>query len=253
MKYAIFSDVHANYEAMQAVLADAEQQGAQRYAFVGDIVGYGAEPRECIARLQDLLQHKRCICVAGNHDYAVAGTCRYEHYNVYARESINWTRQQLGKSELEFLAQLPLVNWMSMREYLGEDQLLTIVHANLVDPVEWGYILDIDEAYPNFKILSDQLCFIGHSHKPIIFLENQFVDWFIQDKIEMEKNTKYIINVGSVGQPRDGNPDACYVMFDDETNRIAVRRVVYDIPKAQEKIFRAGLPAVLAERLSIGK
>ena len=253
MKYAIFSDVHANYEALQAVLTDFNQQGVHRYVFVGDIVGYGAEPRECIASLQDLVRHKRCVCVAGNHDYAVAGINSYEHYNIYAQESIQWTQQQLKKTDMEFLAQLPLVERVPIRENSAQQQMFTIVHANLIDPAQWGYILDIDDAYPNFKILKDAFCFIGHSHKPIIFVEDQFIDWFIQDEMEMADTAKYIINIGSVGQPRDGNPDACYVIFDDESSRIEIRRVAYNISKTQEKIIRAGLPPILAERLSVGK
>ena len=260
MRYALFSDVHANYQAFQSILKDSEQERVQRYVFIGDIVGYGAEPKACIAQLRDLMKRRECISVAGNHDYAVAGTSSYEQYNVYAQESIEWTKKQLDEEEREFLIQLPLVRRVPLHEQHKEHgrisvatRTFTVVHANLVAPEQWGYILDIDDAHPSFMLMEDQLCFIGHSHKPLVFVENEFIDWFIEDKVEIQKDTKYIINIGSVGQPRDGNPDACYAILDDETHCVEIRRVAYDISKAQEKILNTTLPRILADRLSVGK
>ncbi|MDP2653135.1 MAG: metallophosphoesterase family protein [Candidatus Omnitrophota bacterium] len=269
MKYSIISDIHGNQEAFDAVLEDARRQGAEHFVFLGDIVGYGAEPGACIARLRELIRSPGCICVAGNHDYAVSGKSPRDQYNTYARESVEWTKKQLTSEECGFLDRLPLTERIPLAQGRPSGSPgrgtasggrpapdtggFRAVHANLVAPGEWGYILDIDDAHPNFLLLEEQVCFIGHSHKPLIFLEGDFIDWFQEDSFRLEPGVRYIINAGSVGQPRDGNPRASYAIFDDSALTVDIRRVEYDIPRAQQKIIKAGLPRMLADRLSIGK
>jgi len=244
MKYGLVSDIHANLEAFEAVLGALEQERVDRYVFVGDIVGYGAEPKRCLGILKNLVKDPGCVCVAGNHDSSVCGLSGSEYYNMYARQSIYWTQRQLDDDDMKFLKQLKLVE---------QEDHFTVVHANLMDPGSWGYVLDIDDAFPNFKLLDDPVCFIGHSHKPVVFTASEMVDRGMADKITIEKGKKYIINIGSVGQPRDGNPKACFGVYDQDAATIEIRRVAYDVATAQKKILDAGLPRFLAERLSLGK
>jgi len=244
MKYGLISDIHANVEAFSVVLGELKAEKVDRFIFLGDIVGYGANPHECLGMLQDLIKDPGCLYVAGNHDSSVCGLSGTENYNPYARESIFWTQHQLDAADMKFLSQMKLVE---------QEENFTIVHANLINPLGWGYIMDIDDAYPNFKLFDDQICFIGHSHKPVVFAANEIVDWYLKEKFPIEKKHKYIINVGSVGQPRDGNPKACYGIYDTTTSIIEIKRVSYDIEKAQKKIIDAGLPRLLAQRLSVGQ
>ena len=244
MKYGIMSDIHANWEAFQTVLEALKKEGVDRYVFVGDIVGYGADPKKCLGMLRELVKDPGCLCVAGNHDSSICGLSGTEYYNMYARQSIYWTQRQIDDDDKKFLSQLKLVE---------QEDGFTIVHANLMDPGSWGYVFDIDDAFPNFKLLDDRLCFIGHSHKPVVFTAGEMVDWGLQEKIVIEKDKKYIINVGSVGQPRDGNPKACFAVYDTASATVKIRRVAYDIAAAQKKIIAAGLPRFFAERLNLGK
>ena len=147
---------------------------------------------------------------------------------------------------------LPLVQRIASRETTETLKGFTIVHANLISPKDWGYILDIDDAFPNFELCEDQICFIGHSHKAIVFKTNATLDWLIKERIEIESDTKYIINIGSVGQPRDGNPKASFAIYDTQSPLVEIRRLSYDIPASQEKIIKAGLSRILADRLSFG-
>jgi len=244
VRYGLFSDVHANSEAFRAVLDALSREGVDRYVFVGDIVGYGAEPKECIRLLGELIENKGCVCVAGNHDYAVCHKSNHDRYTRYAREAVEWTRTKLDGKEMDFLASLDLVS---------QTDDFKIVHASLDDPAQWSYILDIDDAYPNFKLFDQPICFTGHSHKPIVFQAADHVDWTLDAKLRLDPGAKYIVNIGSVGQPRDGNPQSAFAVYDTVSATIEIKRVDYDIASAQKKIVDAGLPIWLAERLKIGK
>ncbi len=254
MKIGLFSDIHGNLEAFEQVLGALKKQNVERYVFLGDLVGYGASPKECIQLLQQLTKENGCVSIAGNHDYAVCGRTPYQHYAALARESIDWTKKILNKEEMSFLSDLPLLA-DPLNAFADQSQCepFTIVHANLSSPKDWGYVWDIDDAYLSFQLLKTQLCFIGHSHKPIVFTSGQMVDWFIEDTIHLKKDLKYIINVGSVGQPRDGNPQASFAVYDTKAGTVTIHRVDYDISKAQAKIRSAGLPKLLADRLAMGK
>ena len=243
MKYGLFSDIHANLEAFEATLDALKEEQVDQYVFLGDIVGYGADPKACIARLKDLVIKKGCRYIAGNHDFAVCGRSSSEYFNGYAKEAIKWTKNQLDHADMAFLSQMKLIERLDG---------FTAVHATLHAPEEWGYILDIDDAYPNFKILEDQICFIGHSHKAVVFTEGEMVDWLLESNIEIQEGIRYLINIGSVGQPRDGNPKASFAIYDTRQKTVDIKRIAYDIKKAQEKILGAGLPKMLAKRLSMG-
>ena len=240
MRYAIVSDVHSNLEALEAVLAAVEEDHIDGYLSTGDVVGYGADPAACVERVRALDPH----IVAGNHDWAVAGKLSLDFFNSYAREAIEWTRKRLDRDAIDWLASLRLV------KKVGK---VTLVHATLNTPENFDYLLTAYDAHLSLEVLETSVCFVGHSHVPITFAQNGSVTFSFASEFDLSQVQKAIVNAGSVGQPRDGNPHAAYGIYDSETNRVEVRRVPYDVASASRKILAAGLPSVLAERLWIGK
>jgi len=241
MRYAIFSDVHSNLEALQAVLAACRAEGARKLFCAGDIVGYGANPKECI----DLLRELNITCVAGNHDWAVCGRMDYGNFRDEGKKAIDWTKKVLSTQYIEFLNKLDLT--------FKTDEFV-MVHATLNKPNLFQYLLDMNQSQDTFYLMDRTVCFVGHTHRPQIFAkQNDSVSLAQGLKIEINFQFKYIVNAGSVGQPRDGNPQACLCIFDPDLNRIEVKRVTYDIAGAQKKILEAGLPEMLARRLSVGQ
>jgi predicted phosphodiesterase len=242
MIWAILSDVHGNLEALQAVVEDWQREGAQRVVFLGDAVGYGANPGECLS----ILDERAHLRVAGNHDYGAVGLTDVSYFNPPARAAIEWTTKTLTEENRSLLRRFPLV------QQTGE---ITLVHATLHQPVEWSYILTVDDAEESFLEMIGRVVFIGHSHRPLIIArgkDGRLKTWD-QGEILFEEGVQYIINSGSVGQPRDHNPMAAYGLYDDESKRYRLKRVAYDIRTAQEKIIRAGLPPFLARRLTYGQ
>lgn len=240
MRYAIIGDIHGNLDALRAVLGDIDGQKVDSGACVGDIVGYGAEPAECVEEILRL----GWPCVAGNHDYAVAGRLRLDFFNAYARAAILWTRKRLSQSEMDYLGALKLVETLDG---------ITLVHSTLDSPENFGYILTLDDAYGCFRFLKTDICFLGHSHVPVTFLsDGENIEHTMGPIIALAQNRRAVVNVGSVGQPRDFNPKASYAIYDEEEGRIQIRRVSYDVGGAAKKIIAAGLPEVLAERLFDG-
>ena len=244
MRYGIFSDVHSNLEAFTAVINAYKNENIDKYIFAGDIVGYAANPRECIALLKGIDP----IAVCGNHDWAVAGKTSIDNFNEYAKAAVLWTKEAISNDEKKYLGDMEL-------EYKNED--LTVVHGSLDDPEDFNYIFNFYDATKTLEVLKTRVCFVGHSHAPLILYsdikqENRFPKDIKQEKIKLEQDKKYLINVGSVGQPRDFDPRACYCVFDTDKKEIELKRVKYDIKTAQEKILRAGLPEILANRLGRG-
>lgn len=241
MKYIICSDIHSNLEAFQAVIAEAKKEGADQYILLGDLVGYGPNPNECI---QEAINFAN-ISIAGNHDHAALGLTEVTFFNNYAQSAIFWTRRLLTPKSWLYLEKLP----MSQE---GENTLF--IHATIKDPPLWGYIFSPLEALDNFNFFTQQVCFIGHSHFPTIYVLDPTGNCqqipFTQ--LVLEEGYRYIINDGSVGQPRDRNPKACYVVYDTTTKKVELRRVAYDYAITQEKILAAGLPPYLANRLAFG-
>jgi predicted phosphodiesterase len=240
MKYAIIADIHANLEAFQVVLEDIRDQNCTHYACLGDVVGYNANPKECL----DLVRDMGMPCVKGNHDEYCSIDEHLEGFNPHAAEAINWTRQQLSEVDR---------TWLRDLKYLRLVASFTIVHATLDGPQRWGYVFDKLAAAASFTYQNTQVCFFGHTHVPVAFMRDSVVRGGTYSKFKIEPNRKYFVNVGAVGQPRDGNPKAAYVVFDMVQGTIELRRLDYDIQKAQAKIRAAGLPERLAERLAHGK
>lgn len=244
MKYAIISDVHGNLEAFQTVLKAIKKEKVDKYLFAGDIVGYGANPSECIKELKKL----DCVSVAGNHDWAVVELTPIENFNPYAKEAVKWTSEKLSKKDQDFLKSLPLINKIDN---------VTLVHATLQTPEKWNYIRSTFQAHKSMEIQETPVAFVGHSHVPISFFEPSEVKGPIrfmeEEKIQIQDGYKYTVNVGSTGQPRDGNPKAAYAIYDKTNKFVEIKRIEYDVKKAQGKIIEAGLPQVLADRLQFGE
>lgn len=242
MKYAIISDIHGNLEALQSVLDEIARREADEIVCLGDVVGYGPNPNECV----QLIREKAQVILAGNHDYAPIGKMDISYFNPWARTAIEWTRQKLDESSIEFLLSLPL-----KLEIDG----FTVVHSTPHQPAEWNYIITIGDAIKNFPEFQNQVCFIGHSHVPmVISLDEKDVCRVVKDNpLTLKSELRYIINVGSVGQPRDFNPKASFGMYDSVTKNYELCRVDYDIAETQNKIRESNLPGFLAERLEIGQ
>jgi len=240
IRYAILGDIHSNLEALEAVLRDAEQQGVTHYACVGDVVGYNADPVACLGRIREL----NCACVRGNHDHYCSHEESLQDFSPLAANTIDWTRKQLSDEERKHLAELRMVKYV---------ENFTIVHATLDMPDRWCYVYHKLDASANFNYQTTSVCFYGHTHVPLYFEKGSAVRSDLYESIKVVLGTKYFINVGSVGQPRDGDPRAAYALYDLKKKEIMLRRIPYDFSITQEKILASGLPKRLAARLAVGK
>jgi diadenosine tetraphosphatase ApaH/serine/threonine PP2A family protein phosphatase len=249
MNLAILADIHANQEALTACLAHAERLGVEAYAFLGDLVGYGADPEACLAIIQ---RHATAgaILVRGNHDEAaLAGHCL--DMNPAAREAALWTRTRLSATDRDFLAGLP---------YTVERDGTLFVHASADLPPDWEYVSDERAARRCLAATSASLIFAGHVHHPLLFHSlrdpgREGVAAFVPQAgsaITLTPGRRWLALAGSVGQPRDGNPAAAYLLFDTAGRQLTWQRVPYDWMSAAAKIRAAGLPEVLAQRLGEG-
>jgi len=240
MKYAVIADIHANLEAFEVVLDDARSQSCTHYCCVGDVVGYGANPKECL----EIVRRMGMPCVKGNHDEYCSSEEDLEGFNPHAAEAVQWTRKQLSDDDRKWLRDLKYVRLVAS---------FSMVHATLDQPERWGYVFDKLMAAASFTYQNTSVCFFGHTHVPVAFIRDSVVRGGTYSKFRVEAGRKYFVNVGSVGQPRDNNPKAAYVVYDLNEGSIELRRLDYDIGKAQRKILDAGLPPRLAERLAFGK
>ena len=224
MKIAILGDIHANAEALYVVLADAKREQVDQYLCVGDIVGYGSDPKECIQIIRDGL---KCPCVLGNHDLLAFADLSKMNFNPNAAERIAWTREQLDADDKKYLSSLPLV--LRVHNF-------TIVHATLDLPQSWAYVFDRLAAASSMSNQETQICFFGHTHVPLAFIKEGPVrtehGW---SSIGIKEGCRYFINVGSVGQPRDGNPKTGYVIYDTDAQRVTIKRLDYDIEAARRR------------------
>jgi predicted phosphodiesterase len=240
MKYAIIADIHANLEALEVVLDDARNQKCTHYTCLGDVVGYNANPKECL----DLIRDSNMPCVKGNHDEYCSIETNLEGFNPHAAEAIHWTRAQLTEEDRE---------WLRSLKYIRLVASFSVVHATLDGPQRWGYVFDRLAAAASFTYQNTSVCFFGHTHVPVAFIRDSVVRGGTYSKFKIEPGRKYFINVGSVGQSRDGVPKATYVIYNMDEGSVELRRLDYDIAKTQAKIRAAGLPERLAERLALGK
>jgi len=240
MKVAVLSDIHSNGDALDAVLIDAKMQGAEAWWCLGDVVGYGAEPDKVV----DLVRGLDAVTVAGNHDWAACGLVSTRLFNRHAAQAAEWTTQHTSPENLKWLAGLPLVE-------LRENTRL--VHATPSAPEDWNYCMMIEDALLEMDAFEEPLCLIGHSHYPGAFeKDGEDIRYTRAPQLRLRPGRQYLVNVGSVGQPRDGDPRAAYAMFETTTGLLEHMRVTYDVEAAQKKILEAGLPTFLANRLAAG-
>ena len=240
MRFAIISDLHANLEATEAVLADAHERECTHFVCLGDVVGYNANPHECV----DIVQKLECPVVKGNHDEQASLEESSRDFNALAEMAINWTRAQLPDADKAWLRDLHLSR--QVRDF-------TIVHATLDTPEQWGYVFNTLDASASFACQHTGVCFFGHTHVAGAFVRDDGVKRVKVDQLMIDATKKYFINTGSVGQPRDGDWRAAYCIYDLDKNVVEQRRVKYDVATAQAKIIKAGLPPLLAERLKLGR
>jgi len=243
MRYLLISDVHSNLEALEATVELAKRYEPYQLMCLGDVVGYGADPQPCI----DLVGDKASLMLAGNHDLAVAGVIPIDDFNAIAKRSVEWTRDQLTAEDRELLGNLPL-------QYVDGDYCYT--HASPVDPMRFSYIRTLEEVGEVFTHIGQRFCFVGHTHLPVMVRMGRKTGRMevVRDaRVRIKDGDRYFVNVGSIGQPRDSNPDACCVLLDEEEESLEFVRVPYDISKSQGKILSNGLPSYLAERLMLAR
>jgi predicted phosphodiesterase len=248
MRYAIFSDVHSNLEALTTVLNFFKEKNVDECICCGDIVGYGPNPNECIELIRDIF---RLNIVIGNHDAACCGLKDITWFNEYAKMAIIWTRKNLSEPNRMYLITLPKILTLP-------EESITITHGSPREPID-EYLLEKDQFIQNLQYFTTKICFVGHSHVPVVFMHDLFtkVNAFAKpiegEKIKIQENFKYIINVGSVGQPRDFDPRACCAIYDTKNQEIEFFRLDYDFTKTQEKMYKYRLPFFLIERLAEGR
>lgn len=232
MRLAIISDIHANLEALNATLAEIEKQDIDTIVCLGDIVGYGADPSECIRLVRDQCD----ITIIGNHDVAAVNLKKADDFNVNARLAARWTNSVLSEDEKKYLQTLPLS---------AELEKLLFVHGSPFEPEEFHYVLSTRDALDAMEYFTQKFCFIGHSHVPGIFSR-------VGRVASVNPEGRFLVNVGSVGQPRDGNPMLSFGILDTDSWKYQNIRLDYEMERAARKIIAVGLPPALGERLMVG-
>ncbi|NIM94161.1 MAG: metallophosphoesterase [Anaerolineales bacterium] len=237
----MISDIHANLTALEAVLEDAGESDA--IWCLGDLVGYGPDPNECIERVRNL---PNLLCLVGNHDHAALGLIPLSRFNFDAQDAISWTKENLTEESRTYLESLPAV---------ATEGSFTLAHGSPREPI-WEYILDVQTADQNFKVFNTDYCLVGHSHLPIAFYretnESHTTPLTMPIGNTVELKPRMILNPGSVGQPRDLDPRAAYAIIDIDAGTWHTRRVLYDVTDVQLRILQAGLPERQATRLVAG-
>jgi predicted phosphodiesterase len=246
MKYLILSDIHSNKEALQAVLSFVRRKPWDKVVFLGDLVGYGANPNQAVDMLRAL---RPLVAIRGNHDKVCSGIERGELFNRIALEAAMWTRRKLTQGNLKWLRALP-------QGPLVVDGAFAIAHGTPID--EDAYVFGEIEALNVFRQTRFPVCFFGHSHFPVIFaLSPDAITTILTVapcfRFKLRPGVRYLINPGSIGQPRDGNPLASFAIYDAERQTLAIHRIAYRVAETQDKILKAGLPRPLADRLSLGR
>ena len=242
MLYGICSDIHSNATAFKAVLESMHDNGVERRACLGDIVGYGADTDECV----DLVRENMDFCLIGNHDSVAVKYESSAGFNPYAKQAIDWTQKHLSKDSVAYIRSLP---------YIHEENDICFVHASPLSPADWVYVSDLEEALNAFDHFSGRYCFVGHTHSPVIIASRPLAIPKILDEYEyvIANTERLLVNVGSVGQPRDRDPRSCWCLLDTETKCVRLIRVEYDIRETQNRMKKAGMPSFLIDRLSVGR
>ncbi|MCD6531320.1 metallophosphoesterase family protein [bacterium] len=245
MRIGFLSDIHANLEACEVALPVLRQEDVDRIYCLGDLVGYGADPGRCV----DLVLGECNGAVAGNHDWASVGKTDILYFNLFGRKAILWTAKVLAPHHKSQLSSLPL--FISDSEWCA-------VHSTPEEPSQWNYIFTPAQALRQFQHFAERICFVGHSHSPAIFDDTGGMKSIVVPRdessvvVRLRPDRRYIVNVGSVGQPRDGDPRGAVAVFDTGQNTVKFIRFEYPIAEAQRKIIEAGLPEFLADRLERG-
>jgi len=240
VRIGILSDIHSNADALEAVLEHAQGQGIDAWWCLGDVVGYGAEPDRVVDRIRKL----PAVTVAGNHDWAACGLVSTRMFNRNAAQAAEWTTKNASPETLAWLKALPLVD---------RQEGALLVHATPSAPEEWNYCMMIEDALFELEHFEEPLCVIGHSHYAGAFeKDSEEIRYTRAPELRIREGRRYLVNVGSVGQPRDGDPRAAYAVYEPEQGLLRHLRVAYDVEAAQGKILGAGLPAFLATRLAAG-
>jgi diadenosine tetraphosphatase ApaH/serine/threonine PP2A family protein phosphatase len=242
MRYLVFSDIHGNVEALERVLEEAERLRPDLVVSLGDVVGYGANPNECI----DIVAQSARLHVAGNHDVAAAGLIDTDAFSSTARTAIQWTSRTIDAIHREMLGE-----YDTIRRY-GD---CVFAHASPISPMDWEYVYTIGQANRIFKETAERFIFIGHTHVPAIIEHHggRGSRVLAGTLATVDPDARYLVNVGSIGQPRDGVAAASFALLDAKKGAITIRRVPYDIRSAQEKIRNVGLPESLALRLATAR
>jgi diadenosine tetraphosphatase ApaH/serine/threonine PP2A family protein phosphatase len=240
VRIAVLSDIHGNLEALAAVLADLEGAGASAIYSLGDIVGYGPSPAECI----EVVRARAQVSLAGNHDAGVVGLTSLEDFNEFARWALEWTAGRPAPPQIEYLRALPYVHRRSR---------IVLAHASPVEPELWHYIHGPADLGEPFAAFAEQCCFVGHSHRPGIYAlgPGRGAERNVASAT-LQPGRRYLVNAGSVGQPRDRDPRACYALLDTAAHTVELRRVAYPVGRTQEAMREAGIPAFLVDRLAAG-
>jgi diadenosine tetraphosphatase ApaH/serine/threonine PP2A family protein phosphatase len=242
MLYGICSDIHSNATAFKAVLESMRDNGVERKVCLGDIVGYGVDTDECV----DLVRENMDFCLIGNHDSVAVKNESSEGFNPYAKQAIEWTQKHLSKDSVAYIRSLP---------YIHEENDICFVHASPLSPADWVYVTDLEDALNAFDHFSERYCFVGHTHSPVIIASRPMAIPKILDEYEyvIANTERLLVNVGSVGQPRDRDPRACWCLLDTETKCVRLIRVDYDIRETQNRMKKQGMPSFLIDRLSVGR
>ena len=243
MRYGVLGDIHGNLAALETVLACLSKENIDQLISVGDVVGYGAAPRECIS----MLREAKAVVVLGNHDAAAIQRLDMVYFNAYAREAVLWTQRVLSKEDRAWLTALPLARHL---------EHCSVAHGTLYRPELFDYIQTPEDADPSLDIMPLPVCFVGHSHVPVTLMRMKDdptrTAYTVDPEIDVEDASRALVNVGSVGQPRDEDPRTGYAIYDSELSRVWIHRVHYDIQREADRIRRAGLPTRLADRLFLG-
>jgi diadenosine tetraphosphatase ApaH/serine/threonine PP2A family protein phosphatase len=242
MRYLVLTDVHANLEALEAVVADAPEHDG--VLFLGDLVGYGPDPNACVATVRDL---PSLVALAGNHDWAALNKVNPAAFNSFARQAVEWTAGQLEPGARE---------WLDSLEPKTETEDMALAHGSPTDPI-WEYLEDASQGPTNFRAFSSTFCLVGHTHIPRVFVERpdggvEVLMPEADQTLSLNGGNRFIINPGGVGQPRNGDPRAAYGILDTEANTFTFRRIPYAVGVTEDKIRAAGLPAALGNRLRFG-
>ncbi|MDR1760156.1 MAG: metallophosphatase family protein [Fibrobacter sp.] len=242
MLYGIFSDIHSNLAAFEAVLESMRAFPLERRICLGDLVGYGTDVNECV----ELAKENTDVCLIGNHDSVALRWESNLAFNPYAKRAIEWTQEHLSESSQ---------NYMKTLHYMHEENDICFVHASPVSPAEWIYITDLEDALDAFDHFSTHYCFVGHTHSPVIVaMHDEEIPKIVEENSYTRlPGERLLVNVGSVGQPRDRDPRACWCLFDSEKGSVELIRVPYDIHLTQERMRAAGSPAFLIDRLEVGR